>query len=148
MRAFLKFFISFILAICLFFLLLSFLLTFNTERLIKLVDNRFLEDFRISPKNITLHYSGIYPGFEIETLEIRNNNNIKILNLDDVSLNINLFKSLINFNAIFQKVNFENLINNPKHLGIHIHRKQWENLPINSGSFWEWALSKYGNEIN
>ena len=27
-------------------------------------------------------------------------------------------------------------------------RKQWENLPINSGSFWEWALSKYGNEIN
>ena len=43
---------------------------------------------------------------------------------------------------------FENLINNPKHLGIHIHRKQWENLPINPGSFWEWALSKYGNEIN
>ena len=49
---------------------------------------------------------------------------------------------------LFQKVNFEDLINNSKHLGIHIHRKQWENLPINSGSFWEWALSKYGNEIN
>ena len=49
---------------------------------------------------------------------------------------------------LFQKVDFENLINNPKHLGIHIHRKQWENLPINSGSFWEWALSKYGKEIN
>ena len=78
MRAFLKFSISFILAICLFFLLISFLLTFNTERLIKLVDNRFLEDLRISPQNITLHYSGIYPGFEIETLEIRNNNNVKI----------------------------------------------------------------------
>ena len=51
-------------------------------------------------------------------------------------------------NRLFQKVNFENLINNPNHLGIHIHRKQWEHLPINSGSFWEWALSKYGNEIN
>ncbi len=51
-------------------------------------------------------------------------------------------------NRLFQKVNFENLINNPNHLGIHIHRKQWENLTINSGSFWEWALSKYGNEIN
>ena len=71
MRAFLKLFISFILAICLFFLLFSFLLTFNTERLIKLVDNSFLEDLRISPQNITLHYSGIYPGFEIETLEIK-----------------------------------------------------------------------------
>ncbi len=120
MRAFLKFSISFILAICLFFLLISFLLTFNTERLIKLVDNRFLEDLRISPQNITLHYSGIYPGFEIETLEIRNNNNVKILTLNDVSVNINLVKSLINFNAIFQKVNFEifGLINTLR--GLHI----------------------------
>ena len=107
MRAFLKFFISSIVSICLFFLFLSFLLTYNAERLLRFVDNRFLEDLRISPQNITLHYSGIYPGFEIETLEIRNNNNVKILNLNNVSLNINLFKSLINFNAIFHKVNFE-----------------------------------------
>ena len=120
MRAFLKFFISSIVSICLFFLLLSFLLTYNAERLLRLVDNRFLEDLRISPQNITLHYSGIYPGFEIETLEIRNNNNVKILNLNNVSLNINLFKSLINFNAIFQKVNFEifGLVNTLR--GFHI----------------------------
>ena len=51
-------------------------------------------------------------------------------------------------NRLFQKVKFKDLINNPKHLGIHIHRKHWEHLPTNSGSFWEWALSKYGNEIN
>ena len=90
MRAFLKFFISSIVSICLFFLFLSFLLTYNAERLLRFVDNRFLEDLRISPQNITLHYSGIYPGFEIETLEIRNNNNVKILNLNNVSLNMNL----------------------------------------------------------
>ena len=51
-------------------------------------------------------------------------------------------------NRLFQKANFKYLINNPKHLGIHIHRKHWEHLPTNSDSFWEWALSKYGNEIN
>ena len=107
MRAFIKVFISSILSICLFFLMLSFLLTYNTERLIKLVDNRFLEDFRISAQNLTLHYSGIYPGFDIETLEIRNNNNVKILDLSDLSLNINLMKSLINFDIILQKVDFK-----------------------------------------
>ena len=107
MRAFLKVFVISILSICLFFLMLSFLLTYNTERLIKLVDNRFLKDFRISAQNLTLHYSGIYPGFDIETLEIRNNNNVKILDLNDLSLNINLLKSLINFDIILQKVDFK-----------------------------------------
>ena len=137
MRTFLKFFISSIVSICLLFLLLSFLLTYNAERLLRLVDNRFLEDLRISPQNITLHYSGIYPGFEIETLEIRNNNNVKIFNLNNVSLNINLFKSLINFNAIFQKVNFEifGLVNTLRGFHIKENLVYIENLYVKYNDF-------------
>ena len=40
------------------------------------------------------------------------------------------------------------LLNDSKYLGIHIHRKHWEKYPIVPDSFWDWALSKYGDEID
>lgn len=46
---------------------------------------------------------------------------------------------------LFKNVPFDFLLNDPKHVGIHIHRKHWEHEPVQEGSFWEWALKKYSN---
>ena len=49
---------------------------------------------------------------------------------------------------LFKKENFNFFLNDSKYLGIHIHRKHWEKYPIVPDSFWDWALSKYGDEID
>ena len=49
---------------------------------------------------------------------------------------------------LFKKENFNFFLNDSKYLGIHIHRKHWEKYPIVPNSFWDWALSKYGDEID
>jgi len=48
---------------------------------------------------------------------------------------------------LFQPVDFQFLLNDPKHIGIHIHRKHWAHEPVQKGSFWEWALEQYGQGI-
>ena len=48
---------------------------------------------------------------------------------------------------LFQNVNYQDFLHNPKYLGIHIHRKHWENHPVISDSFWQWALNEYGKNI-
>ena len=50
-------------------------------------------------------------------------------------------------NKLFIEHDFNYFFENPNHLGIHIHRKHWERLPVNKNSFWEWALNKYGKKI-
>lgn len=45
---------------------------------------------------------------------------------------------------LFKPVNYQFLIDEAKHIGIHIHRKHWEHEPVQKNSFWEWALEKYG----
>ena len=50
-------------------------------------------------------------------------------------------------NKLFTKNDFSHFLENSNCLGIHIHRKHWENLPVNKDSFWEWALQKYGEKI-
>lgn len=44
---------------------------------------------------------------------------------------------------LFQAVDFQFLLRDPKHIGIHIHRKHWEKEPTVKGSWWEWAQEKY-----
>ncbi len=50
-------------------------------------------------------------------------------------------------NKLFTKNDFSHFLENSNCLGIHIHRKHWENLPVNKDSFWEWALQKHGEKI-
>lgn len=45
---------------------------------------------------------------------------------------------------LFRDVPFQQLRDNPAHIGIHIHRKALQNQPVQKGSFWEWALETYG----
>lgn len=44
---------------------------------------------------------------------------------------------------LFMPVDFQFLLDDPKHIGIHIHRKHWEHEPVQANSFWAWALKKY-----
>lgn len=44
---------------------------------------------------------------------------------------------------LFHDVDFSFLQNDPKHLGIHIHRKHWEHELTVKGSWWDWAQNKY-----
>ncbi len=39
---------------------------------------------------------------------------------------------------------YKKLLNNPRYIGLHIHRKHMDKEPIAPGSFWEWAVDKYG----
>ncbi|MGB2201186.1 MAG: hypothetical protein ACPH5G_07605 [Pseudooceanicola atlanticus] len=45
---------------------------------------------------------------------------------------------------LFDGTDWTFLRDNPKHLGIHVHRKFWENEPTQPGSWWEWAQDTYG----
>lgn len=45
---------------------------------------------------------------------------------------------------LFQPVDFSALIDNPQHLGIHVHRKHWGEKPTQKGSWWDWAQELYG----
>ena len=49
---------------------------------------------------------------------------------------------------LFQENSFKDFLEDKKYLGIHIHRKHWENHPVTPKSFWEWALREYGQNIN
>ena len=49
---------------------------------------------------------------------------------------------------LFQEYDFNNFLVDKKYLGIHIHRKHWEKYPVTPKSFWEWALKKYGQNID
>lgn len=44
---------------------------------------------------------------------------------------------------LFQPVNFRFFLDDPKYLGLHIHRKHWEREPTQKGSWWEWAQERY-----
>jgi len=41
---------------------------------------------------------------------------------------------------LFHDCDFRFLLDDPEHIGIHIHRKQRGTMPAEAGSFWEWAL--------
>ena len=55
---------------------------------------------------------------------------------------------LVQLKELFQENNFKDFLEDKKYLGIHIHRKHWESHPVTPKSFWEWALRKYGQNIN
>jgi hypothetical protein len=44
---------------------------------------------------------------------------------------------------LFQGPGWEFLRDDPKHIGIHIHRKHWAKEPTQKGSWWDWAQATY-----
>lgn len=45
---------------------------------------------------------------------------------------------------LFQPEPFQFLLDDPQHLGIHVHRKHWGEKPTQAGSWWAWAQERYG----
>ncbi len=44
---------------------------------------------------------------------------------------------------LFQPKDFRFFLTDPRHLGIHVHRKEGEHRPTEKGSWWEWAQELY-----
>lgn len=44
---------------------------------------------------------------------------------------------------LFQPRDFRFFLTDPRHLGIHVHHKKWEQQPTQKGSWWEWAQEIY-----
>ncbi len=45
---------------------------------------------------------------------------------------------------LFDPVSFQHFLDDPHHIGIHIHKKARQKQPPIPGSFWDWALCTYG----